>query len=436
MKKWLIMIIVLSVVGYIFLSRNKIEEVKKDKKSYKIDTVKYDTFEVYVSATGIVKPNYEVEVKSKASGEIVYFPVQEGDFVKKGTLIIKLDPTNEERKLKEAQAVLYEALAKLESAKSSLDYEKITYKTNLQSIGYSIRSEKVEILDIKKKLKRKEELFRENLLSLEELETWKTDLSTARANLDKLFTDSEAAAIGIEKIRMKESDIKIVQSAVIKARISLQDAEERLKETKIYASMDGVVLTRNVEVGQIISSGISNVGGGTLLCTMADLSKLFIEADVDEADIGKVQIRQKARITVESFQGKNFFGTVSWISPQGKEDNNVTVFQVRIEVDKEGTELLLSRMTANVNILVLRKENTLVVPAEAVRDRDGEFFVASPTLGDSVVWVPVVPGATDGVRTELISGPPDKTKVIVSGITGMSIQSGPGKNQQNLRRGM
>jgi len=157
---------------------------------------------------------------------------------------------------------------------------------------------------------------------------------------------------------------------VKKATTAREDARQKLQETKVYAPIDGVVTTRPAQIGTIVSSGITNFGGGTSVMTVVDLSRLFVLAPVDEADIGKVRKDQKVTITCDAYPDKKFEGKILRIAAKGTNTQNVVTFDVKIEVLGEGKELLKPEMTTDVEIVVAEKKDVVRVPSEAVRTKE------------------------------------------------------------------
>ncbi len=310
---------------------------------------------VSVSASGVVEPNFQVEVKSKASGEILKFDYEPGDAVKKGDILLTLDQRTEQRNLAQKKADLDKALSELKSARASLK-------------------------DRKLKLKRVRKLFDKKLVSDQERDTAVTELDMAQARIAE------------------------IEAVIAKARLGVEDANERLSETVIRSPIDGVVVEKTVERGQIISSGISSVTGGTKLCVIADLSRLFIFAMVDETDIGKVKLSQKVKVTVDAYDNTNFEGAVTRIYPVGEESDNITAFRVKIEVLDKLRDMLRPKMTANVDMVIESKADTLVIPDEIIHLNDkGESFVYLKS-GASVTERVITSGLSNGFETEITEG--------------------------------
>ena len=156
--------------------------------------------------------------------------------------------------------------------------------------------------------------------------------------------------------------------------VNLSLAKLHLDECRVYAPMDGVVSARPIQIGTIISSAISNVGGGTTVLTISDLWRMFSLATVDESDIGSVALGQKVNVTADAYPGKKFSGKVTRIATKGVNVSNVVTFEVRSKSSIRKKMLLKPQMTTNVEIVAAEKENTLIVPNDAVsRKKGGEI---------------------------------------------------------------
>jgi len=202
---------------------------------------------------------------------------------------------------------------------------------------------------------------------------------------------------------MKENEIELVQSEVKRSEIAVDEAEERLEETEIFAPIDGVIIEKFIEEGQIIASGISNVSGGTAISTIADISRLFIIADIDETDIGSVKMGHSVRITADAFPNEVFTGKVTRIAPQGLIENSITIFKVKIEVQGPGKNLLKPVMSANIDIVTNHIKDTVYVTRSAIRkDEEGEFAVL--LKNDQPEKVRVKTGIKNPIDVQILSG--------------------------------
>lgn len=259
---------------------------------------------ITINSTGVVEPTLTVELKSKASGEIIELPIEEGDMVKKGQLIARLDQTTAKNDFDQAEADLEVA--------------------------------KVALSQADKQAQRQNQLYERGLIS---------------------ESDYENAILAKEQ----------ANSNLVRAKTALEYAKERLSDTIIKSPIDGIVLRKLVEKGQIIASGISAVTGGTAIATVADMSRAYVRTSVDEVDIGQIELNQKATVIAETYPDREFHGELLRIHPLAKVEQNVTTFDVTIEVDNsEG--LLMAGMNASVEIVAGFKENALLVPRDALTD--------------------------------------------------------------------
>ena len=179
--------------------------------------------------------------------------------------------------------------------------------------------------------------------------------------------------------------------------------------------MDGIVLSRDVEVGDAVSSILVLGSQATKLMTLGDVSEVYVLGKVDEADIGKVYLGQPARIVVESFKDKKFTGKVTKISPLGVEKDNVTTFEVRASIHNPGGELR-ANMSANAEIILEERKNVLLVPESAViYDRQRKTFLEVPDAAalKGRRQIAATLGISNGIKTELVSGAREGDKVIL-----------------------
>ncbi|HPN31182.1 MAG TPA: efflux RND transporter periplasmic adaptor subunit [bacterium] len=384
-KKYIIIIILILIgIGIFYYFKNKNSAAGgKDSSEQKTGIVKRGDLYITVNSTGVTEPNLVVDVKSKAGGEIIKIPFEEGDEVKQGELLLELNPVDEQRNLSKAEAGLQEAEASLSIAKSNLNISIANYENYKISIESSLKSSKASFEEAKQKYLRNEKLYNEKLISTEQLESLKKSYIVAESQYNQALADSYNLIIKEKDINISKERIKTAEAGLTKAVLTFKDAQERIKETKIFAPMNGVIIQRNVAEGQIISSATSNAGGGTLLMKLADVSTIYVIADIDESDIGQIEPEQKVTITVDAYKDKKFGGIVERIKPLGVDNSNITVFKVKIKVTDADAKLLFSGMTANVEILVNGKEDVLYVPYQAVKSKRGKNGVYILASGDA-----------------------------------------------------
>lgn len=367
-----------------------------------------------VDCTGRVVSKLDVDIKCRASGQVISRPVDISDKVKKGDLLLALDPVDQERQEQQAEASVQAAEARLEQAKVALAYAEKTLCADKQKSQATIASAKAKTTEAVAKAQRERQLLEKRFSSQEGVQTAETtavqaeqELNTAKANLESLAaTEINLAA--------RRQDIKLYEAQLTSAQIALKLAKLQLSYCTVTSPIDGVVATCPVQVGTIISSGISNVGGGTTVMTLSDLSQVFIYGSVDESKIGDVAVGQKAEITADAFPRKRFKGEVVRIATKGVNVSNVVTFEVRIEVTSENKDLLKSEMTGNISIVVADKPETLSVPSNCVnRTRKGAFVTIKKNDGTLEKDHPVEIGISDGYQTEITSGLAEGDNVVV-----------------------
>lgn len=373
-----------------------------------------------VAATGRVVSNQDVDIKCKASGEIIQLPFDVSDGVKKDALLVEVDPVYAQRSIDQAKVTLDSAQAKLDKARQSLAVDEQDLVTERQRAEAAVRSAEAQFSYAKLKAKRQREMAEQEAGSVEEADLADTSAVQAGANLDTAKVRLEELKTMAAALELKRQDVKLAEAEVAADRIRLADAQQQLLDTKVAAPMDGVVTVRNVQKGQIIASGISNVGGGTTVLTLSDLSRIFVLASVDESDIGSLAVGQPASITADAFPRKRFRGKVERIAMRGVNVSNVVTFEVKIEVLGENKSLLRPEMTTNVEIVTAEREDTLLVPAEAVSRQRGKHSVQVRKADGSQEERAVETGIADDTRQEILSGLQEGEEVVLNKSAGES----------------
>ena len=382
---------------------------------YRMTQVKRGPLVQMVATDGRTEPNFVVEVKSKASGEILRLAYEEGASVSKGELLVELDPVDEARQVRKMDTSLIAAQANLAKAQSELATARQTIPASIAEAEARTASASVALEDARNKLQRAQGLDRRNIISREVLESAETAQQKAAAEYQQALAALDKAKAERSTLAERQHDIDLARTQVTDAEIALEEAQERLADTRIVAPIDGVIIQQLVEEGQIISSGISNVGGGTTLLLLADLSKMFVIASVDETDIGRIRTGQVARLTADAYQRRAFQGRVVHIAPQGVVESNVTTFSVKIEVEGEGKRLLKPSMSVNVEIITQQREDALMVVSTAIQEsRRADGAMLYRLENGRPVAIPVQIGFSDGVHTEIRQGADAGLEVIAN----------------------
>jgi len=415
-KKILIVVLVAAVAagsGYWYWSTR----AKSGTAATPTPTAKIErgTVRQSVTSTGKVVSNLDVEIKCKASGEIVKLPFDISQPVKKGDLLLELDPRDERQRVRQAEATVRASQARLINARESLALADENLQTDRQRAEAALTAAQARAEDAQSKAERTRELLSKKLASLEEAETAETAVTQAATEAENAATVIEALKNQARTLEQARQQIRIAEAQVDSDQVSLDLARQRLAETRVVSPVDGVVTQRAVQIGQIISSGISNVGGGTTALVVSDLSRIFVLAAVDESDIGQVRPGQPVKVTADAYRNREFSGEVTRISPRGVNVSNVVTFEVKIEVTARDKELLRPEMTANVEILIDERSDVLLAPAEAIFRRAGKTWVTVQAADGKRTDREVGAGISDGRRTEILSGLVAGDTVLVQG---------------------
>ena len=280
---------------------------------YKKKEILPQNLEVTVEASGMVEAISSIEIKSKASGEVLLLGAEVGDFVEKGSILAQIDQRTPKNILDQSKSDLEAAKVRLINAEAAFDRGK--------------------------------------------------ELHIQKSISDQAYEDIQ-------------ENYAQAKSTLVRSEVSYENAKIALDDTIVRSPTSGTVVSRPVEAGQVISSPTSAVGGGTLIMTLADLTKVRVRALVDEIDIGKVSIGQKVSIKVSAYRDTEFFGIVSKIEPQAYVVQNVTTFPVLIEINNDMNKLLLG-MNTDVEIEILNKDVSVSAPTMSLRTRKDIYSAAS-----------------------------------------------------------
>ena len=345
-----------------------------------------------VVATGKVTPITKVEVKSKASGIVKKLLVEYGDKVKKGQLLAQLDKEEIQAQVDQSRAAMEASLANLTS--SEADYERA-----------KVDAEGPDVPLLKRAYDRATGMAREGVVSTSALED-------AQKNYELALNKQNVSKAQVTVLRARIAQAK---AQLARDRANLKQLEEQLSYTDIESPIDGIVLSRDVEIGDAVSSILVLGSGATLVMTLGDTSEVYVKGKVDESDIGKVYLGQPARIKVESFKDKTFNGKVTKISPMGVEKDNVTTFEVRVSINNPGGELK-AEMTANAEIILEEHKNVLQIPEGSLiydKEKKASVEIPDPSAKDGKKKLAVNIGISNGAKTEVLSGLKEGDQVVL-----------------------
>lgn len=371
--------------------------VDKSIPAEKLAKVETGSIAKSVVATGKVEPLSKVDIKSKASGLIKFLYVNAGDRVREGQLLVELDKELLDAQLKEAKAVLNSA----ESNFQEMESQGKTLRANLKKSQLEAESKDYDFAAAE--FRRQRELFNQGLISKSDFDSIEQKMQAA-----EVAQKSLRAAVTVKEAEIEQNGrtIEKAKSAVVQAQAQYERAEENLKYASIRSPISGVVLSREVEVGDAVSSILQLGSNATLIMTLGDVQELYVKGKVDETDIGLVKMDQPVRVTVDAYKNRTFQGKVIRIAPMGVEKDNVTRFEVRVSILND-LDLLKANMSANAEIILDEHHNVLLVPESAlIYNEKRATFVEVPDLSTKTGrrQVAVKIGLSNGSRTEVLAG--------------------------------
>lgn len=309
-KKIFIILLILILVGGGIRFFFYQKNKKNEKKEYLTTLAKRGDISITVNEIGTLQPLNKVEIKSEVSGRISKIYYQEGDFVKKGENLVELD-----------KSLL---LPKRDQTLSSLEQTKIKMENE------------------KKNLERFENLFQKGLVAQKEVDDLRVAYQVSQLNYEG-------------------------------AKSNLESIEEDLKKTEIYSPISGVVISAEKKEGEAIS-GTNSAAQATTIMTVADLNQMVVEVKINEVDIGKLKLGQKAKIVLDAFPEKEFNGEVISIAPSSETTDGIVTYLVKVKVDQP-QDYLKPGMSAEVEIKVVEKEDVLLIPQSALLEKDGKNYL-------------------------------------------------------------
>ena len=391
-RRWILFVVLLLLVAGAVVGIRAALRPNREIDPSKLAKVERGDLARSVVATGKIEPRAKAQVKSKASGIVKKILVDYGDLVREGQVLVELDKEELQARVREARATLLAAQAGEESAHASHERNRA-------------EAEGPDVPFLKSAMERSRKMHREGLVAQAVLE-----------DAEKLYQLAlNKQMVAIRSVSVTRAEMAKAKAQVAQAQAALDRAEEDLRNSTIISPMNGIVLSRDVQVGDAVSSILVLGSQATLVMSIGDVSDVYVLGKVGEADISKVYLDQPARISVESLKEKKFAGKVTKISPLGVEKDNVTTFEVRVSIHNPTFELK-ANMSANAEIILEEKRNVLMIPEAAViydASRSALVEIPDPTAEKGRRKIPVRVGISNGVKTELVSGLDEKQKVIL-----------------------
>jgi HlyD family secretion protein len=373
---WVTLVILIAAagLGYAFFFRDKEPAVR-----YRTARVERGSISAYVTANGTVNPVITVLVGSQVSGTIQKLYADYNTRVKTGDPVAQIDPAIFQAQFSQAKAKLENAKAAFLTAQADI----ATARSNIESSKANVLKAKVSVEDTSRSLKRSLELFQKNLIAASDRDTAQTNYDSSVALLEAAQAQEKASDAQLESAKAK---LEAARAGIKQSEAELELAQVNLDHTKITAPVTGIVISRNVDVGQTVAASLQ---APTLFTIAQDLTEMQVDTNMSEADVGRVAVGQDATFTVDAFPQTTFRGKVTEIRNAPVTIQNVVTYDVVIQV-KNPELKLRPGMTANASILVAHKDNVLRIPNAALRFRP-DFAKKEASSQKGAGAVPIAP---------------------------------------------
>lgn len=366
---------------------------------YRLDRVERGPLTAAISATGTLNAVVTVQVGSQVSGQISALSADFNSRVEKGQIIARIDPAIFEARVSQAKADLESAGAAVLNQQAAVERARADVESARAALAVAqaqTAKARVAVLDARRDLDRKAALFADRLIAQSDRDTAEAAHESALAQLEASRGQERAQASAIRAaeaaLRVAGAQLRSAVAQVAQKQAALQQAEVDLAHTIIRAPVNGVVVSRNVDVGQTVAASLQ---APTLFTIAQDLTRMQVDTSVDEADVGRTRLGQRATFTVDAFPGRAFTGAVVQIRKAPQVVQNVVTYDVVVSARNDDLTLLPG-MTANVRIVVDQKASALKVPNAALRFRPPGAGVEGAPSGDRSPGVrgeaPAIPG--------------------------------------------
>ena len=396
-------------------------------KQYRTEAVQRGRIQSTVSVTGTVSALLTVQLGSQVSGVVTALHADFNSQVHKGELLAEIDPLPFQEKVNQAQAALDSAKAAVDAAKATVQKS----ETDIRSAEATAQSQKalaVEALAGEREAKivadRQEKLAASSIVSDDQFESAKATYDVAVADREASDAQAHVAETTIEEMKEAREAARVQQTnaeaQVRQAQGALDSAKLDLEHTRITSPIDGTVISRQVDAGQTVAASFASPN---LFQIAEDLTRMQVDADIDESDVAKVQVGQVAQFTVDAMPTRTFEARVRQVRESATNIQNVITYDAVMDVSNQDL-MLLPGMTANIRIPVQVRENTLRVPNTALRFKpaDNQAPAAKPSSQQTVyvlnnTGIPEVrkiqAGISDGLYTEVVSGDLHEGDVVI-----------------------
>jgi HlyD family secretion protein len=413
----------------------------KNQALYQTAPVERGTVRASISATGNCNAVVTVQVGSQVSGNIKALFADFNTKVKKGQLVAVIDPQAFQARVDQTKASLDSANAAVVSARAQVEKanaDVASARAAAANENAAIAKAKAAVLDAQRKLTARQELFKQGIISKEDMDTAQSTYDQAVAERQAADAQLDAANHQIQAVQamvnVATTQLSSAQAQVKQAQATLEQAQLDLSHTQITAPVDGTVIARHMDVGQTVAASFT---APTIFEIAQDLTKMQVDTNVDEADVGQVKVGQPVRFTVDAYPSQTFQGSVTQMRQAPINVQNVITYDVVVAVPNPDLKLLPG-MTANVKILTNKEDNVLRIPNVALRFRPADVKPDTSVRAagrrqdaGSTVWIldqdgkpkaaKVKLGITDGNFTAVESGDlKEGERVITNNLTKVS----------------
>ncbi|AFY72986.1 RND family efflux transporter, MFP subunit [Synechococcus sp. PCC 7502] len=412
----LVLVIILGGATYWFVGMNKPETNRRGRGG----VVERSNLEITISANGTIQPEKLINASPKTSGRLKSLVVQEGDQVKEGQILAYMDDSNLQGQIKQAQGQLASAQANLQKLIAG------NRPQDIMQAQAALANSQATLRQAEANFRQNQDLYSSGVISQRDFETSRTARDNAQAQVKV-----QEQILALQKIGSRPEDIDQGRSQVEAAQGALEIVQAQLEDTIIRAAFAGTVIKKYADPGAFVTpttsgSAVSSATASSILSLSANNQ---VVANVAERDIRQVKLGQKVSIQADAYPNQEFSGVVQAISPQTTVTQNVTSFEVKINITDDSKQLLRSGMNVNVNFQVGQLANVLTVPTVAIARQTKVTGVYLRRGRDKPPeFVPIEIGLTVGDRTEVKSGLKEGDRVLITFPEGLRPNSAAGRN--------
>jgi len=363
---------------------------------------------VRITANGRVQPVQTVNISPKATGILRELLVEQGDRVRAGQIIARMENEDVAARMMQARAQVAEAQARLAAVRSGNRPEEIAQRrAEVERAQAQVRDAETRVQLANQRLERNRMLASQGAISRDALDEVIREANGARANLEQAQASLRAAeqSLNLSRNGSRAEDIAQAEAQLASALGNLRSIEVQQEDTVLRAPFDGIVTQKYATEGAFVTptTSASDATSATSTAIVAIASGLEILAEVPEVDIGQIRLGQAVEIRADALPNQVFTGEVRLVAPEAVVRQNVTSFQVRVRL-LTGQNKLLSGMNVDLDFLGDRLDNAIVVPTVAIVTKDGENGVLVPGERNQPEFRPVTLGTAVGNQTQILDG--------------------------------